>query len=495
MKSRARTRRARSRFLSSSPKIAIVVIAVAAAILAFVKLSSDRGLFRAQAKTPTVEDVPQVDTAVMERRVRQLVENSRQDVLANLSSAKAWGRYAIVLDAHEIYDAAVSAYRIAYALDPKDYRWPYFLSRAIKFTGGDDSSEIVPFYEAAIKLRPDYAPIHVRYGDSLLRLNRVEDARKAYERALKLEPSLWVAHRGMGQALIQAGEGPEAIKHLEMAVTNKPDDGASFAALARAYLLAGEQEKAAVAAAKSQGLSQIHTFEDPALAEIGMTGISSATCIKRARELMTKGRYQEALQNLKIAEEVLKDRPVVFQLMGMCYERLGQREQAIEGLKRSLAIKNDAPDVHVKLGSLLVTSGRYSEAIGHFRESLSLADSALTRAHLAAALGHAGQLKESSAEFDRAVEGGAQLDADFQNNWGAVLAQQGLYLQAIPHFREATRLNPRLSSAYFNWGRALEDAGNPAEALRLFEIAARLDPKGPAVRRIHELTANTQDSG
>jgi superkiller protein 3 len=438
--------------------------------------------------------VPQVDTAAMERRVERLLESGRQTVLANLSSAQAWGRYAIILDAHEIYDAAVPAYRIAYSLDPKDYRWPYFLSRAIKFTSGDHSTEIVPLYEAAIKLRPDYAPIHVRYGDSLIRLNRVEDAIKAYERALKLEPSLWIAHRGLGQALIQAGKGPQAVKHLEMAVTNRPDDGVSYAALARAYLLAGEQEKAAFAAAKSQGMAQIHTFEDSAFAEIGMTGVSSATCIKRARELMTKGRYQEALQNLKVAEEVLKDRPVVFLLMGTCYERLGQPEQAMERYEQSLALKN-APDVHVKIGSLLVASGRFPEAIQHFRESLSLADSANTRAHLATALGHTGRLKEASAEFDRATQGGAQLDADFQNNWGAILAQQGLYLQAIPHFREATRLNPRLSSAYFNWGRALEDAGNLAEALRLFEIAARLDPKGPAARRIHELTANTQDSG
>jgi len=490
---RAHKQHHRSGVFSLVAKIAVLIIVLAGGAWAFRELRSSGISFHAKAKTPVAEDVPTIDTTSMERRVEERLVGARNDVLKDLSSAAAWGRYGIILDAHEMYDGAVRAYRTAWALDPKDYRWPYFLSRVIKFTNGDDSPEIVPFYEAAMKLRPDYAPLQVRYGDSLLRLNRVEDARKAYERALKLQPSFWIAHRGLGQALIQAGKAEPAVEHLEKAVSLKPDDGVSYAALARAYLLAGKQEQAAAAAAKSRDLKQIHTFDDPALAEIGTVGISSATCFKRGRELIEKGRYQEALQNLEITEETLKDHPLVLLSMGACYEGLKQPDRAIEFFERSLAISDKVPELHVKVGALLVEKARYPEAIGHFRKALAMADSASTRAHLAAALGHNGQLKEAAAEFDRAEAAGAQLDASFQNNWGSVLAQQGMYLQAIPHFREACRLNPQFSSAYFNWGRALEDAGNPSEAIRVFQIAARFDPKSPAVRRIHELTANTQD--
>jgi tetratricopeptide (TPR) repeat protein len=490
--SRARARQRRhSKAFSLAAKIAALVIVLAGAAWAFIELRPAGVSFQPKAKPPTAEEVPTIDTTAMERRVEERLTTARNGVLKDLSSAAAWGRYGIVLDAHEMYDGAVKAYRTAWALDPKDFRWPYLLSRVIKFTDGDDSPEIVPFYEAAMKLRPDYAPLQVRYGDSLLRLNRVDDARKAYERAIKLQPNFWIAHRGLGQALIQAGQAEPAVEHLEKAVSLK-DDGVSYAALARAYLLAGKQEQAAVAAAKSRDLKQIHTFDDPVLAEIGTVGISSATCFKRGRELIELGRYQEALDNLEITSEVLKDHPLVLLSMGACYDGMKQPEKAIEYFERSLAISDKVPDLHVKTGALLVERGRYPEAIVHFRKALAIADSASTRAHLAAALGHTGQLKEAAAEFDRAQAAGAQLDAAFQNNWGSVLAQQGLYLQAIPHFREACRLNPQFSSAYFNWGRALEDAGNPSEAIKVFEVAARFDPQGPAVRRIRELTANAQ---
>jgi len=470
------------------------MIVTAAAGWAFWQLGGGQALRLVGKKVPGAEEVPGFETAHMERRVLERLNEARAQVLENRSSAEAWGHYGIVLDAHEMYDSAVVAYRAAFALDPKDFRWPYFLSRVIKFKDGDDSPEIVPFYEAAMKLRPDYTPLLVRYGDSLLRLNRVEDARKAYDRALQLEPSMWIAHRGMGQALIQAGEGAAAVDHLEKAVSLKPDDGVSYAALARAYLLAGDKEKAATAAATSRDRKQIHVFNDPATAEIGNAGISSSTCFKRARELIALGRFQEALQNLKITEEVLVNHPVVLLSQGACYQGLGQPEQAIEFYERSLAIEDKSPDLHVQVGSVLVTQRKYPEAVAHFRRALELADTPSTRAHLASALGHGGDLAGAVAEFDRAAAAGAQLDATAHNNWGSVLARQGRYSQAIPHFREAARQDPRFASAYFNWGRALEDAGNPGEAIRLFEIAARFDPQGPAVRRIHELTANTQDS-
>ncbi|HET9886624.1 MAG TPA: tetratricopeptide repeat protein, partial [bacterium] len=257
--SRARARQQRrSKVFTQLAKIAALVIVLAGAAWAFIELRPAGISFQPKAKPPTAEEVPAIDTTSMERRVEERLLGARNAVLQNLSSAAAWGRYGIVLDAHEMYDAAVKAYRTAWALDPKDFRWPYLLSRVIKFTDGDDSPEIVPFYEAAMKLRPDYAPLQVRYGDSLMRLNRVDDARKAYERALKLQPNFWIAHRGLGQALIQASQAEPAVEHLEKAVSLKPDDGVSYAALARAYLLAGKQEQAATAAGKSRDLQQIH---------------------------------------------------------------------------------------------------------------------------------------------------------------------------------------------------------------------------------------------
>ena len=48
--------------------------------------------------------------------------------------------------------------------------------------------------------------------------------------------------------------------------------------------------------------------------------------------------------------------------------------------------------------------------------------------------------------------------------------------EAIPHYREATRLRPDLADAQFNWGVALAQTGDLSEAIEHFQLARTLDP-------------------
>jgi tetratricopeptide (TPR) repeat protein len=316
----------------------------------------------------------------------------------------------------------------------------------------------------------------------------LEDARKAYEKAIKLDPGLWIAHRGLGQALVQLGDGPAAVPALERAVALRPDDGASHAALARAYLLTGQRERADSAAARSRELEQIHTIPDQALVEIGTAGVSSITCFKRARELIAMERWQEAIQNLKVTEEVQKNNAAVHLSLGTCYEKLGKQDLAIQHYEKSLTIEENR-EVRVRAGMLQAAGREFEGAIAHYQKALAIAEDPSTRAELAAAFAQKGDLPAALQEFERAERAGP-LNATAHNNWGSAFAQMGSYSKAAEHFQEAARLDPNWGMAHFNWGRALEDGGHLGEAIHRYEVAAQLDPRGLAARRIQELTAS-----
>ena len=53
--------------------------------------------------------VPRPDTTWMERRVAQLIRETRRAVLEQLESAEAWWAFAAACDAHKMYEPAVVA--------------------------------------------------------------------------------------------------------------------------------------------------------------------------------------------------------------------------------------------------------------------------------------------------------------------------------------------------------------------------------------------------
>ena len=64
------------------------------------------------------------------------------------------------------------------------------------------------------------------------------------------------------------------------------------------------------------------------------------------------------------------------------------------------------------------------------------------------------------------------------HNLGWVLRNKGRTDEAIQHYEEAIRLDPKQAGlAHFNLGEALDAKGRPDEAIQHYEEAIRLDPK------------------
>jgi tetratricopeptide (TPR) repeat protein len=80
-------------------------------------------------------------------------------------------------------------------------------------------------YQAALRLRPDFAKTHNNLGTALSKIpGRLPEAIAEYQAALRIEPDFVGAHINLGNALAQTpGRLPEAIAEYEAALRIKPD--------------------------------------------------------------------------------------------------------------------------------------------------------------------------------------------------------------------------------------------------------------------------------
>ena len=72
--------------------------------------------------------------------------------------------------------------------------------------------------------------------------------------------------------------------------------------------------------------------------------------------------------------------------------------------------------------------------------------------------------------------GRAQSGVDAYNR-GTKLLNSGRYREAIPHFDEAIRLNPRYAEAYNNRGTAYDSLGQSQRAIQDYDEAIRLNSR------------------
>ena len=80
-------------------------------------------------------------------------------------------------------------------------------------------------FEAALRIRPDYAEAHNNLGATLIGTpGRAAEAIAHFEAALRIQPDYADAHYNLGVALAESpGRTREAIAHLEAAQHLRPD--------------------------------------------------------------------------------------------------------------------------------------------------------------------------------------------------------------------------------------------------------------------------------
>ena len=95
-----------------------------------------------------------------------------------------------------------------------------------------------------MELNPYFIKGYFALGNSLLFLNRNEDAVKQYLKALEINPADPEVHHNLGVGYSRAGDKEKAIKEFEKAIEIEPSYGLAYMSLAGMYANQGNAEKA-----------------------------------------------------------------------------------------------------------------------------------------------------------------------------------------------------------------------------------------------------------
>jgi predicted Zn-dependent protease len=130
------------------------------------------------------------------------------------------------------YAEAVEEWRAALKFSPEDTRLQKQLAMNLKFSQSYDQA--LPVFQELLRKQPASAELNYLTGDTLLDLQRTEEAIPLLKTAVGLDPKLMGAHKSLARADLAAGKATEAIPHLKAALLTDTD-GSLHYQLARAY--------------------------------------------------------------------------------------------------------------------------------------------------------------------------------------------------------------------------------------------------------------------
>jgi tetratricopeptide (TPR) repeat protein len=394
------------------------------------------------------------DPDAYEPAVAALIESACVRVDRHRRDPAAWRHLAMVYDANELHELALTCYERALVQGDDDPRTPYHMGVVATRLGHLDRAAAA--LERAAEAEPNDAPTRWRLGLIRLDQGRLEDAWEAFSLATALDPRDSAGWLGMARVHLEQDENQEAADLLEQLLGWTDSNlGYGNQLLAVAYRRLGRVPEADAAAYRGQGAeavwNDIRRLELMALRPGYTPRLRAAAALARAGRLEESTRLLEELhrdfpdratvainlannyrilgrltESAAILEELLavmpEDHRVHYSLAGT-YGKMSQgaaaapedlidwRGRAVAHAEQALALNPGNTGYHGVYADLLVLDGRVDDAIAHYLAAGSRGSSPNWLLKAAALQVNLGRLDEAERTLDRAAAAGAPPDA------------------------------------------------------------------------------------
>jgi tetratricopeptide (TPR) repeat protein len=300
-----------------------------------------------------------------------------QAVREHPEAAQTWGRLGEIYDVNDLADPALFCYARAEALDPEDWKWPYFAALLLESHDPDAAFERL---SRAAELEPDYAPLQYRLGFASYLAEEFERAERHFRRALELAPGCTNAALGLARIAIERGESGAALEGLNDLVRRAGDEGAVHLHLAQVHRELGrhadaEHEEELTARSPASALPDGMTLlEDPVREEVERREcVRAKRWLDEARQLLLAGRKEEAAASLERALVADPRSVTALVVSARLLAEGGRLELAAERLKRAIAFDPAGTEARVELAGVHVLSGQLGPAIEELEQALAVA--------------------------------------------------------------------------------------------------------------------------
>ncbi len=390
--------------------------------------------------------------------------------LTNPGNAEARGRLAIAYEMNDFDDDATVAYRQAEALDPGEFRWPYFL--ALLAAGQGKPQAALESLDRALALDPDYAPAWLWKASLLRDLGDADAAMAAYRRARELGAEVH-AVAGLAQLALRQSRANDALALLE-SVERADRHPQVFRVLGRAYQALGRIDDARIATARGRDPEPLR-WQDPRLAMKSRYIMSQGGLLALAEEAMKAKDFETAVAILAPLRVRFPDDRALLGNLAIAYARLGRARQAADVLRHAFTVHADDWTLHNAMATVLEQTGDRQRARHHLERSLELNPAqAWVHERLGRIWMDNGEHDKALARFDSAVQYGINQPATVLHLAGAIEGARERWPEAIAYFERAVALDESHAAAYVHLALCLAEVGRLDEATAALDWAEKI---------------------
>ena len=192
--------------------------------------------------------------------------------------------------------------------------------------------------------------------------------------------------------------------------------------------------------------------------------------------LYSSGKIQEAINAIKALNENYPNVPLLFNILGVCYETLGELDAAAKMFKTAVTIKPDYAEAHFNLGVVQKGIEQPELSIESYRKAIAI------KPNYPDAHNNLGNIFLDLNQHDNAVEHfewAVAYKPEFAeafNNLGVANREIDQFDNAVKNFKKAIELNPQYTQAHLNLGNIFKDLGQRELAAKCFEQAIANEP-------------------
>ena len=363
--------------------------------------------------------------------------------------------------------------------------------------------EAEQFFVTAIEIKPDFSQIYSSYAQTLIDVNRLDEALACYEKAVSINPAdpdacfergvvlqhmkrhsealadfdktiayrsdYAMAHNNRGVALGELNRLSEAVQSYEQAIVLDPTNAFAYSNKASALKASGHFQQA------------IDSYDVSIMIEPGNADFH----FNRANSLITLNRLDEARESLDKAIEINPKHADAIFSRGNTYHYALHFLEAIADYDAAISLRPEYAKVYSSRGEALRALNRLDESIISFDEAIRINsvfyEAYFNRGNVLKALG---RLDQALLSYDQAIGVNPEY-AEALYNKGILLRELNRNDEALASYAQAITINPGYADAYLNHGILLMES-------RLFESALQSHAKSIAIRPDYAEAYNNQ---
>ncbi len=418
------------------------------------------------AQEPSLPELPKVDLTEFDSIIREQVREAYDAAHANPRDAGACGKVGMLLDIYKRRELAAAWYERAHQLDPKAFRWLYYLG-SLQIVQGK-RSEATATLRAALRLDSDYLPARLKLADNLLAAGELEQAGGIYDAIIREYPDAAEAHYGIGRIRAAQGDLTAAVESYSKACQFFPSYGAAHYGLAQTYRKLGDiaksQEQLKLRDARP---NLVPPISDPLRDEMRALDRGAPSLVQRGLAFEEAGRIDDAIAEHEKALQLDPDSLLAHANLIILYGRTNQPLKAEEHFRAAVRIDPNHADSYYNYGVLLLKEGKVAGAEEMFRKAVEANPFHSQAYHnLGFMCEKQGRLDEALEFYRKAIERQPNFPlAHF--NMGRILANQKKYDEAISHFLQALSPEDEKTPTYlYALSATYARAGNREQALK-----------------------------